>query len=198
VEPLVGHRSCRDGGHGSVSCRWLHIGAFAILLPMPDSLYEQDILAWSNHQADLLRRLARGERVNDVDWARVVEEIEDVGLSELNAVRSHLRLMLVQLLKVYGWPVRLSVAHWREEIAAFQAEAAQRFAPSMRQRIDLDRLYAAALKQVGAADCGRPPAPWPAECPCSVDQLLNDEVAPLGGTMAAATQRLTGAGEASG
>ena len=77
-----------------------------------------------------------------------------MGLSELNAVRSHLRLMLVHLLKVYGWPDHLSVAHWREEIAAFQAEAAQRFAPSMRQRIDLDRLYAAALKQVGAAEYG--------------------------------------------
>jgi hypothetical protein len=164
---------------------------------MPDSLYEQDILAWSDHQADLLRRLARGERVNDIDWAHVVEEIEDVGLSELNAVRSHLRLMLAHLLKVYGWPDHLSVAHWREEIAAFQADAAQRFAPSMRHRIDLDRLYAAALKQVGAAEYGRQPAPWPVECPCSVDQLLNDDVATLGATMAGGAQRLTGSGEVS-
>ena len=88
------------------------------------------------------------------------------------------------------------MAHSREEIAAFQAEAAQRFAPSMRQRIDLDRLYAAALKQVGAADYGRPPAPWPAECPCSADQLLNDDVAVLGARMAAATHRVAGLGEA--
>src|SRR5208283_3621462 len=110
--------------------------------PMPDDLHDRDVLAWSEHQADLLRRLARGERVNDVDWAHVVEEIEDVGLSELNAVQSHLRQMLVHLLKVRGWPDHASVRHWREEIATFQAEAAQRFAPSMRQRIDLDLLYA--------------------------------------------------------
>jgi hypothetical protein len=30
---------------------------------MSDGLYERDILSWSEHQADLLRRLARGERV---------------------------------------------------------------------------------------------------------------------------------------
>jgi hypothetical protein len=58
---------------------------------MSDDLYEHDILAWSTRQADLLRRLARGERVNGIDWDHVAEEIEDVGLSELNAVCSYLR-----------------------------------------------------------------------------------------------------------
>ena len=48
---------------------------------MPSDLYERDILSWSEHQADLLRRLARGERVNDVDWEHVVEEIEEHGNS---------------------------------------------------------------------------------------------------------------------
>ncbi len=60
---------------------------------MPDDLYDRDILAWPRHQAELLRRLARGERVNDVDWEQVVEEIGDVGLSELNAVESYLALI---------------------------------------------------------------------------------------------------------
>jgi len=71
---------------------------------MPDDLYERDILTWSEHQAELLRRLARGERVNGVDWAHVVEEIEDVGLSQFNAVQCDLRLLIVHLLKVHGWP----------------------------------------------------------------------------------------------
>ncbi len=62
--------------------------------------------------------------------------------------------------------------------------------------IDLDGVYAAALKQVGAAEYARQPAPWPVECPCSVDQVLNDDVATLGATMAAAAQRLTGSSEA--
>jgi Domain of unknown function DUF29 len=40
---------------------------------MLDNLYERDILAWSGHQAGLLRRLGRGEQVNDVDWANLAE-----------------------------------------------------------------------------------------------------------------------------
>jgi hypothetical protein len=159
-----------------------------MILLMPNELYDRDVLAWSEHQADLLRRLARGERVNDVDWAHVVEEIEDVGLSGLSSVQSHLRQMLVHLLKVHGWPDHASVPHWREEIAASQAEAAQRFAPSMRQRIDLDRLYARALKQLQVADYGRPPLPWPTDCLLTVDQLLNDDVADLEARLAAPRQ----------
>src|SRR5580658_10166098 len=44
---------------------------------MPNDLYEHDVLAWSERQAELLRRVARGERVTDIDWDHVVEEIED-------------------------------------------------------------------------------------------------------------------------
>jgi hypothetical protein len=67
---------------------------------VPDGLYERDVLAWSQHQADLLRRLGRGERVNDIDWANVAEEVEDLGLSELHSVESVLDLFIVHLLKV--------------------------------------------------------------------------------------------------
>src|ERR1700729_1314616 len=102
---------------------------------MPDDLYDHDALAWSEHQAELLRRVARGERVNDVDWDHVVEEIEDVGLSELNAVQSYLRQMLAPLLKLHAWPVGDACQHWRNEVATFQVEAIGRYAPSMRQRI---------------------------------------------------------------
>jgi hypothetical protein len=44
---------------------------------MPEALYDRGILSWSRHQADLPRRLARGERVNGIDWTHVVAEIDD-------------------------------------------------------------------------------------------------------------------------
>jgi hypothetical protein len=147
---------------------------------MPNGLYERDILSWSEHQADLLRRLARGERVNDVDWEHVVEEIEDVGLSELHAVEGYLDLMLVHLLKVHGWPDSPSVGHWRAEIGSFQKNATRRFTPSMRQRIDLAKLYADALEQLdGVAYDGIAPRPSPLVCPFTVDGLLTERRAVL-------------------
>ena len=147
---------------------------------MSDDLYDRDIMTWSEHQADLLRRLARGERVNDIDWAHVVEEIEDVGRSELHAVQSHLVLMLVHLLKVHGWPASASGHHWRGEIAAFQQNAVRRFTASMRQRIDVARLYADAREQLDGEEYdGLPPRPWPMECPFALDQLLTSRRAAL-------------------
>jgi len=71
---------------------------------MPDDLYDRDALAWSGRQAALVRRVARGKRVDDVDWDHVAEEIEDVGLSELHAVHSYLEQLLTHLLRLRGWP----------------------------------------------------------------------------------------------
>jgi len=141
---------------------------------MSDGLYERDVLIWSQHQADLLRRLGRGERVNDVDWVHVAEEIEDVGLSELHAVESYLTLIMVHVLKIQTSPDNLAADHWLTEIAAFQGNAQRRFTPSMRQRIDLGALYADALRQMRIGDRrNKIPRPWPDANPFTLDQLLN-------------------------
>ncbi|MEA2727272.1 MAG: hypothetical protein QOF70_1747 [Acetobacteraceae bacterium] len=140
---------------------------------MPDDLYDRDVLAWSEHQATLLRRAARGQRVNDIDWTHVIEEIEDVGLSELNAVHSYLRQILVHLLKLHRWSTLGAARHWRSEIVAFQTDAQRRFAPSMRQRIDLEAIYARAVLQIEPLRYGRKPAlAAPETCPVSLDELL--------------------------
>jgi Domain of unknown function DUF29 len=147
---------------------------------MPDDLYDRDALAWSERQAALLRRVARGERVNDVDWDHVVEEIEDVGLSQLNAVQSYFRQMLAHLLKLHGWPDSDACDHWRNEVATFQVDAIARYAPSMRHRIDLARLYELAQRQIAPmrrSDHAAVSAP--ADCPVTIDQLLTASVEDL-------------------
>jgi hypothetical protein len=147
---------------------------------MPDDLYDRDALAWSERQADLLRRLARGERVNDIDWDHVVEEIEDVGLSQLNAVQSFLRQMLAHLLKLYGWPDSDACQRWRNEVGTFQVDAIARYAPSMRQRINLQKIYELAQRQIApmrrVENAGRSA---PSACPVTLDQLLAASVEEL-------------------
>ena len=141
---------------------------------MPDDLYDRDSLAWSEQQATLLRRLAAGERVNGIDWSHVVEEIEDVGLSEFRRVRSHLGLILLHLLKLHAWPEDASCRHWREEIDAFQLRAEDGFSPSMRQRIDLDVLYRKAVQRAERLEYDAPPAHvFPPVCPVTLDRLLS-------------------------
>jgi len=134
---------------------------------MPDDLYWDDTLLWSERQADLLRRLAAGERVNDVDWEHVIEEIEDVGKAELRACTSLLRNALVHLLKLALSPGSDAAAHWRGEVRAFLADARRAFSPAMRQKIDLQEIHAEAIDIVEAAD-----TTLPSDCPFALDDLL--------------------------
>ncbi len=140
---------------------------------MPDSLYETDVLAWSEHQADLLRRLAHGERLNDtIDWENVIDEVESVGRSELHGCESLLRQALIHLLKLHLTPKSRSASHWRGEVVTFLADARRYFSPSMRQRIDLAALYAEALSRFRAETRGKRDHRLPAACPFVLDDLL--------------------------
>ena len=141
---------------------------------MPDGLYERDALAWAEQQGELLRRLAAGERVNAmVDWPHVIEEVQDVGLSELRACRSLVRQALVHVLKLHAWPNSAAAAHWRDEAGAFLADAEDRFTPSMRERMDVGELYAKAQHLVRTAtDAAGERRPLPETCPFVLEELL--------------------------
>jgi Domain of unknown function DUF29 len=93
----------------------------------------------------LLRRLAAGERVNDVDWEHVIEEIEDVERTELRACFTSLRNAIVGLLRRQEWPEHKAAAKWRCDVLSSLSDADLAFCPSMRQRIDMSEIYANAL-----------------------------------------------------
>jgi Domain of unknown function DUF29 len=138
--------------------------------------YDIDILLWAEHQTDLLRRLAAGERVNDqVDWDNVVEEIESVGREQLHAVESLLFQALSHMLKAEGWPLSRDVENWRADARGFRAQARRRFAPSMRQKIDVAGLYADAVRALPVIMDGQAPLPLQETCPVTLDELLAED-----------------------
>jgi hypothetical protein len=69
---------------------------------MPGSDYDTDVAVWSERQADLLRRRASGELVNDteLDWPHIAEEIESLGQSERYRLRSHIGTVIEHLIKL--------------------------------------------------------------------------------------------------
>lgn len=137
-------------------------------------LYDADVLEWSEHQGSLLRRIAAGEVPNEApDWKNIVEEVEEVGRSQLNAVRSLLVQALTHELKCSAWPEASYVSHWRAEARALRRAAARSFTPSMRQRIDLAELYADAVEGLPEEIDGVAPALVPGECQASLDALLS-------------------------
>jgi hypothetical protein len=139
-------------------------------------LYSDDVLLWSEQQAGLLRRLAAGERVNEqIDWQNLIEEVESVGNEQLHAVESLLLQALIHMLKAEAWPESRDAPKWRADALNFRAQAANRFVPSMRQRIRLDRLYRQARRAVPETNDGEPGLPLSETYTVTLDELLGEE-----------------------
>jgi Domain of unknown function DUF29 len=85
--------------------------------------YDTDLLLWSERQADLLRRVAAGERVNDqVDWENVAEEIQSLGKSDRRELTNRVRVILTQLIKLRASPAVQPRPNWKETIIEQRAE----------------------------------------------------------------------------
>jgi hypothetical protein len=139
-------------------------------------LYEQDLYAWSEVQADLLRR----RRFAEVDLEHVIEEIEDVGGSLYREVRSRVRTIIEHLLKLEHSAATEPRAGWERTIRTQRADLAEDLTASLRPRIErgLARFYEAARLEVAAAlrAHGEPAAAdaLPPTCPYTLDQIIGD------------------------
>jgi hypothetical protein len=143
-------------------------------------LYDDDILVWSERQADLLRRRAAGDLVNDrdLDWPNIAEEIEDVSSNRLHEVESLLVQALRHMLKAEAWRDSLDAPTWLADAIDLRRQARRRFVLSMRQKIDVAALYADALAALPKAANGQPPLPVPQACPMTLDDLLAEDWSP--------------------
>jgi len=137
-------------------------------------LYETDVLTWSERQAELLRRRAAGERVNEdeIDWLNVAAEIGDVGKSQVRAVRAHIIQALLLDLKARAWPDSRDVPHWLAETRLHRDDARDDYLASMRDKIDMAKRYRRALRGMPDTIDGQPPGPVPAECPMTLEELI--------------------------
>jgi hypothetical protein len=141
---------------------------------MADSLYDTDFVAWTEQQADLLRRQLAGERVNGLDWERILEELEDLGKSETRAVASLLTQCMVHALKVARWPTHPAVGPWLNEAVTFLAQARRRYLRSMAKDLDAAECFADARRIVLAMDHRSPPDPVPETSALSLAELLDN------------------------
>lgn len=136
-----------------------------------NDLYHHNILTWSRTQAERLRRVAAGERVNDIDWAHVIQEIEDMGKSEVRAVASLLRQAIVHALKLVAMPHHQNQEHWHEEAIELLSRARELYEPGMAQAIDLRRVFERARKQVLTS--------YPSLLPMSLSETIDLSIAEL-------------------
>ena len=139
-----------------------------------ESLYEADFHAWTQQQA----RLVEHGQWAEVDRQHLVEEIESMGRAERRELGSRLSVLLAHLLKwqyqphLRGRSRELTIREQRSQVDLVLQDN-----PSLRASLDATLRDAyrlavfAALRETGL------PA-FPAQCPYTRDQVMDDEFFP--------------------
>lgn len=98
--------------------------------------YDTDTALWSEQQAQLLRRRAAGELINEaeLDWPNIAEEIESLGTSERSRLRSHIGTVIEHLIKLQASPAVDPRNGWKASIrnARREIKRSLKDSPSLR------------------------------------------------------------------
>jgi len=140
--------------------------------------YEEDFYRWTQAQAALMK----ARQWDALDLANLVEEITALGISEKRALGSHLKNLVMHLLKWQHQPRgrqigpswRSSIVNARDEISALLEDS-----PSMQAEVPaiLARRYPAA-RVLAHDQTGLPLTALPESCPWTVDQVLDQDFWP--------------------
>ena len=136
-----------------------------------DNLYDDDFYAWTQQQADLLRRLPVTS--NQLDAELLAEEIEDLGRSEVRSAQSFCERIIEHLLKLEYSGLAEPVGHWQHEIVGWRIQLEKTLTPSIVAKLGLPERYKTALRLLRRQE---PPMPEiivraPRGCPYTLDQI---------------------------
>jgi hypothetical protein len=152
-----------------------------------EDLYDRDFYQWTQNQASALRRLAHDRWNGPLDLSHLAEEVEDLGRSTRNAVRSQLQRIIEHCLKLEHSAAAEPRPGWMNSIDEARDEIENLLTPTLRRDLDdqLSRLFARTRRRVdrdlrahgeaGAADA------LPETCPYTLEQLLDEDWLPEGG-----------------
>lgn len=143
---------------------------------MPDGpRYDDDYYAWTQYQAEVLRTMRRAD--NRLDREHVAEEIEDLGKSERDAVRSQVVRIVEHLLKLEYSPAADPRFDWMASVVEARRALADKITATLQRDTEamLPELYADAreLADIGLRKFGENAAAarLPAKCPYTFEQI---------------------------
>ena len=151
---------------------------------MPDGpRYEDDFYAWTQHQAEVLRTMPVSD--NRFDREHVAEEIEDLGKSERDAVRSQIRRIIEHLLKLAYSRAEQPRVNWMETIDDARELLSDKLTATLRRDVEgsLEKLYvegrrraARGLRRHGEADVADR---LPQQCPYPLHEICQEDWYPV-------------------
>jgi hypothetical protein len=147
-------------------------------------LYERDFYVWAREQARALKELAALRPNVDVDWSNLIDEVAYLAESERDACRGQLRRVVEHLLKLEFASAFEPRGVWVGEVGDARAILSDKLTATLRAdlRRNLATVYrkACALTERKLMAYGEHEAvtTLPAECPYTLDQLLDDDFYP--------------------
>jgi hypothetical protein len=139
-------------------------------------LYDLDFAEWAQQNADLLR----SGRVSEADLEHIAEEIEDLGKRQRNSLHNRSARLMEHLLKWQYRPERRG-SSWRRTIVTQRMGIHRLLQDNPSSRPAWPNVAAEAFHdavKIVSIVTGRPKADFPAVCPFTVEQLLDDEFLP--------------------
>jgi hypothetical protein len=138
--------------------------------------YDNDIIAWANEQA----RLLRAGRFDALDIEHIADEIEDVGKSEKRELASRMAVLLAHMLK-WQYQTRGRGNSWQRTIKEQRNRVRLCIDQTPSLKADLGDSFwwsdvwsdavAKASEETGLGE-------FPESCPWSFDQIMNPEFWP--------------------
>jgi hypothetical protein len=158
----------------------------------PRHSYEEDGYSWALEQAEVLR----ARRFDLLDAENVAEEIEDLGKSLANELRSRYGTLVTHLLKWQIQPERRS-HNWAGTIRRERREIERhlRLDPGLKAR--REELFADACdtaRDDATVETNLPPSRFPESCPYSLEQAMDPAFWPGGEEMPPRPRRRGGRG----
>jgi Domain of unknown function DUF29 len=140
------------------------------------SLYERDFYLWVEEQVRLLRE----GRLNELDVANLLEEVEWMGRSEKRAIKSNLIVVLVHLLKYQFQPDQRS-SNWRGSIVEHRRRLRDDLKDSPSLHGYASEIFREAYedaREQASVESGLPLRALPKASPYTLEQTLDPEFLP--------------------
>lgn len=137
------------------------------------SLYDVDFNLWVEEQISALK----SGHIKELDLPDLIEEIEDLARRDKHALRSHLRILLLHLLK---WQYQSGNRSKNWQVSIFNArneiEDLLEDSPSLKNYLPtvVEKTYGQA-KTLAACETGLELSSFPADCPYILEQALDVE-----------------------
>lgn len=140
------------------------------------SLYKTDFVAWTEETAKLIN----AREFSQVDWQAVVEEIESLGKSDRRELKSRLEVLLQHLLK-WQYQSNLRSSSWQNTIYEQRNRIVDLLTDSPSLQPYLTEVLPESYhrgKKAASNETKLPINTFPADCPYSIDEILDSEFLP--------------------